>query len=95
MQIQFFQTEIVKGKPETKILKLNDLDIFKNGIPYLSPGSDLTFKIGEFQNTDIKEDPSIKINYNYKTESGETIYSNIKFDLRYLPVDLEYLPKEE
>jgi hypothetical protein len=85
MQTQVYQTEIVKGKPETKILKLNDLDIFKNGIPYLSPGPGLTFRIGEFQNTDIQKSPFVNINYDYKTENSETIYRNIMLDLRYLP----------
>jgi hypothetical protein len=61
------------------------LPIFKDGIPYIAPGDSIRDNIGKFQNDDIRDNPLIKINYSYKTETSETIYSNIMLDLRYLP----------
>ena len=69
----FIRHEIIKGNVELKIFQLNELPIFKTGIPYLAPGDDIRDNIGEFQNEDIRESPLVRIGYSYNTETGETI----------------------
>ena len=83
--IKFLKTELVKGESETTILQLNELPIFKDSLPYLAPGKDISHNVGSIDNEDIQKNPYVWINYSYKTEAGETIYSNIKLDLRYFP----------
>ena len=93
--IQFIKNRINKGNVETIKLTLNELSIFREGITYIGPGDSIRDNIGKFQNETIRDNPIVKINYIYETETNEIIYSNIMFDLRYLPLDLGYLPKEE
>jgi hypothetical protein len=93
--IHFFKNRINKGNAETIKLTLNDLSIFRDGISYIGPGDIIRDNIGNFQNETIRDNPLVKINYSYKTETNETIYSNIMPDLRHVPLDLGYLPKEE
>jgi hypothetical protein len=83
-ETHLFRDDIIKGNMELKIFQLNELPIFKTGITYLAPGDDIRDNIGKIENKDIRESPLVRIGYNYKTETGETIYRNIMLDLRYL-----------
>jgi hypothetical protein len=83
----FYKNNIIRGNTETTKLKLNELPIFKDGIPYIAPGDSIRYYIGDFQNEDIRGNPLVTINYRYNTETGETIYRNIMLDLRYLPIE--------
>jgi len=81
----FIRHEIIKGNVEYKSFKLNELPIFINGIPYLPPGEDVKENIGKFQNEDLRGNPYVRIDYSYKTETGETIYRDCMPDLRISP----------
>jgi hypothetical protein len=92
----FTQNEIIKGKVKTNICQLNELPIFRNGIPYLGPGNDICFNIGELDNENIQNNPLVKVVYSYKIETGQTIYRNIMIDLRYLrKLDSKFLAIED
>ena len=53
----FFPPESAKGKSKTAKVQLNELPIFKDGIPYLAPGRDICYNIGSFKNDEVNKNP--------------------------------------
>lgn len=80
----FMQIETDKGNTTPVSLRLSELAIFRDGIPYLAPGKSISRRIGDINNKDIQKNPKMKISYSYKTELDETIYRDMTIDLRYL-----------